>query len=271
MEALERIERSVRSGERNAILSRWDFGHEVLKARHGSKLPPGLVAQICTAVGISPSELSNRTRMAEHYTRDAFYRKLQNESPTWTALVQALPKGPSRKASPRPTTTFTTSSNPTTGPSKATMVKADRVAALIAEPEVAAELVSRDRTDAATRKAAALVERQARAEAKAEAERAREDEELQRVLRQRLVQGDTDWSEFTALLEVMADTVRRLVDMLDGLPVPDSLRTKVLDKQLSKLQGGLHQLRRRVIPEYVEPVADITSRTRNGVIDTSGH
>src|SRR5262245_61378107 len=85
MVALERIEKSIRSSDGEAIRARWEFGRLVLLQRQGKQLPKGLTAEICNAAGISQRELSRRTQVAEVY--DEAQLRHQCLSSDWTAIV----------------------------------------------------------------------------------------------------------------------------------------------------------------------------------------
>jgi hypothetical protein len=244
LKTLARIEKSVRASDGEAILARWDFGHAVLEQRQGKQLPKGLLAEICERTGLHHTEVSFRVRVAEHYERSQLETLVSSSSPTWTAIRDGLPKKrPTPKAQPKP-------EPPPAQRTKTTIAKADRVAALIVEPDVAAELSRRAADDEAARKAQKLAEKQQRQEAKAQKERDQETQQRQQVLRSRLVRGDADWQNLTEQMETMADTVTRLVALLDGLPIPDELHRKIFERHLSAAQQALYELRLRVTPQH---------------------
>lgn len=236
MESLARIEEGVRASDGEAILARWDFGQEVLRQRVGKQLPKGLLADICKRTGVGRQEVANRVRVAEHHDRVELSSELESSGTTWTALVKGLPKkGTTRKRR----------STPKTEPTKETIAEANLVEKLVAKPAVAAELARRDSANKATRKAQRLAER-------AQVEQDQEAQHQQQVLRLRLIKGDTDWESLTEQYETMTDTVRRMNELLDGLPLPEGLRLKRVDGQLGQLQQELFTLRRRITPDYQE-------------------
>jgi hypothetical protein len=240
--ALARIEESVRASDGEAILARWDFGREVLGQRVGKQLPKGLLGDICERTGLHHTEISFRVRVAEHYDRPQLETLVSTSQLTWTAVREGLPK--KRKPgvrSPKP---------PSLGPTAATFTEADRVQALIVKPDVAAEIARRAKTDAAAAKAQKLIEKRERDEAKAQKERDQEAEQRAQVLRARLVRGDADWQNLTEQMETTADTLRRLVDLLDGLPTPDDMHRKMFDRQLAVAQQALFELRQHLTPNY---------------------
>lgn len=252
MKTLARIEQSVRASDGEAILARWDFGRAVLEQRVGKQLPKGLRDAICECVKLGHQELTNRVRVAEHYDRQEVSRKLDTSPTTWTALVDGLPK--KKRATPlKPTQPPVSTPEPT----KAAIAKADRVEALIVEPDVATVLSRRAADDDAARKAQTLAERRQRAEAKAQKERDQKVQQRQQVLRLQLINGDTNWQNLTDQMETMADTVTRLVALLDGLPIPDPLHRKMFDRHLAAAQQALFDLRSRLSPDYEELAAEV--------------
>ena len=257
MSSLARIEQSVRASDGEAILARWDFGRKVLEQRVGKQLPSGMLVKILSAVGISQRELAYRTRVAEHWDREELSNLLLSSPMGWTALIADLPKKRQQGArSPKP---------PSLGPTAATLAEADRFEVLIAKPDVAAEIKRRAKTDAAARKAAAYIERQERAEAKVQKERDQETQQMQQVLRMRLVRGDADWVDLTELYETMTDTIKRHLKLVDGLPIPEGLQRKLLERQLHALQQALFELDGRLFPNnVVRPAGDVW---RTSVID----
>jgi hypothetical protein len=260
IKALARIEELVRASDGEAILARWDFGQAVLGQRQGKQLPKGLLEKIIKGVGISQRELSNRTSVAEHYDREKLSSQLLSSAVTWTALVNGLPKKratPKQPAKPAPTLR--------PEPTRATMTEADRVETLIVKPDVAAELARRAVDDEAARKAQALVERRERAEAKAQKERDQETAQRQQVLRARLIRGDSDWQNLTDQMETMADTVRRLIALLDGLPTPDDLHRKMFERHLAAAQQALFELRQHLTPDYHGERPAVPSRANSPI------
>lgn len=243
---LARIEESIRASEGETILARWDFGKAVLDQRVGLQLPNGLGVQICAAVGISERELLRRVRVAEHYDREELADEVRRFRRTWTAIVEAVPRRQRPPQAPRARRRAAV--DPDAPPSRATITAADRVVALIAQPEVAAELLARERRDNATHTAQVRVERAQRAEARAQRERDQETQHMQQVLRMRVVRGGADWQELTELFETMADTTRRILALVEGLPVPDELRLRLFDGQLSALQQALLEMREWLTP-----------------------
>jgi hypothetical protein len=244
MDALARIQEAIRASDGDAILARWEFGSEVIALREGKQLPRGVSAEICLRAGISNKELSNRTRVAETYDQAELRSQLRSSDLTWTDLVNGLPK--TRPAPKRPP-------KQRVEPTQATFKEADRVETLLARPDVAAELMSREATTKAAQKAQALAERKERETARQQKEHDQERQAVNHALRQRLVQGDKDWQNFGEQAEIFADTVQRYLQLFDGLTVPDELRLSVLDKRIGNLQQVLMELRGRLFPDHAKP------------------
>jgi hypothetical protein len=101
LEALARIEESIRASDTEAILARWEFGRQVLAQRVGKQLPPGLWEEICEHAKIGRQELSNRTRVADIYDKDELSSQLESSGANWTAIVAGLPK---KRSTPKPLT-----------------------------------------------------------------------------------------------------------------------------------------------------------------------
>jgi hypothetical protein len=242
---LERIEAAIRASDGSAMRARWEFGRQVIAQRdHNNFLPQGLRKEICRRAGISDGELSNRTRFAEAYNETEVLNILST-SATWTAVLKGLPKV--RKSStPRPP-------KPRATPTAATVKEADRVEQLIAKPDVAAELLSRDNDTKATRKAQAAAERRDRDQARQQKEEDQQRQAVQRALRHRIVEGDRDWQTLAEQLQICADSVKRYLQVWDGLVIPNDLRLRTVDNQLSRLQQSLHELRGRLWPDYRAP------------------
>jgi hypothetical protein len=121
---------------------------------------------------------------------------------------------------------------------------------LIVDPGVAAELRRQAAHDAAAARAEKLYEKRQRAEAKAQKERDQEAQQIQEVLRLQMIHGDTTWQNLTEQMETMADTVARLVALLDGLPIPDDLHRKMFGRHVAATQQALLELSQRLAPEH---------------------
>ena len=183
----------------------------------------------------------SRTRFAEAYDEPEVTNLLVRSGLTWLAILNGLPRarlgrGPSGRLASEPT--------------KATLADADRAEKLLARPEVAAELLARDKDNVGARQAQAAAERREREAARRQKEADQRNQEVERALRLRLVHGDKDWENLAEQLEIWGDTAERWVDSVDSLTVPDSLRLKVLERHLSKLQERLFRLRNRLFPVY---------------------
>lgn len=251
-----RIESSIRASDGDAILARWEFGRQVLAQRVGSQLPKGRANEIAHAAGISQTELRYRTLVADVYpSREEVVNALTTSGSSWRAILAGLPKRP--KATPKPPPLRLV-------PNAATIKEADRVVALMNKPDVAAEVLARDKADEKARKARSLAERQARAEAREQKERDQERLQIDQAMRQQLIKGDANWQNLTEQMEIWGDTVTRYLS--DGLVVPDPLRLSRLDTELAKLQQRLFELRCRLKPDYQDSKGGIGTRS---VIDVA--
>lgn len=262
LESLERIEAAIRASDGEAIRARWEFGRQVIAQREGKQLPRGLSPEICRRAGISAEELSRRTRIAEAYSQTELSHLCESPGVTWTAIVNGLPR--TKRASPKQP------AKPRATPTANTVKDADRLEELIARPDVAAELKARETTSRATQRAQVTIERREREEAKRQKEQDQLNLQTQQILRRRLIAGDKDWLNLSEQTETFTDTVKRYVQLLDGLVVPNALTLKVLERHVGELQQTLMELRGRLWPDYREPsgsiatVSVINARSRDG-------
>jgi hypothetical protein len=263
IERLTMLEETVRASDEEGILARWQFGRELLSLRHGSKLPAGLRGQICQKWNIGPRELNYRLSVAAAYPDEKLLRTAVRNNPTWTELRNNLPRLDSQKPS-KPRAPRKAPANPTATSFK----QADKVKELIARPDVAAVLAADRSTDKATRTARAAIERREREAAREQKQDDQLRRQTQQVLRQRLIKGDQEWLEIGEHLETMADSVRRYLDLMPGMVIPNNLTTKVLVGHIGQLQQHLLELRRHLKPDY-EQAAAALDQTTGSVITTS--
>lgn len=235
MASLARIEKSIRASDGEAIKARWEFGRLVLAQRQGKQLPKDLGKKICDAIGISQKEMSNRTRVAEHYPEVS--SELLSSGLTWTAIVNDLPKTrPTPKPPPKPRLAS----------SPATIKEAHRVADSLTKPEVQAELLAMDKSRKGADKAQKAAEKAQKDAERRQLEEDQEKQQMMRVARQRLVAGDHDWENLSELTEIYADTVKRYLELIDGLAIPEQLRLKRLEADIGQLQQALLDLSDRL-------------------------
>lgn len=90
IERLVRIDQRIDASESTALRDRWEFGHQMIAARIGSKLPPGYLTQLVERTGKSRRELAYRAQFAESYpTEDALCNALHNGA-SWFEITQSL-------------------------------------------------------------------------------------------------------------------------------------------------------------------------------------
>jgi hypothetical protein len=243
-------EEAIRLGEEQAIRARWETGREALALREGKQLPRGALAAIREQWNISQQELSNRIRFAEAYDESELTTRVVGSGLTWTEVRSSLP----RKRPP--TTRVPKEAAP---PTKATLKDAEKVVELFKKPDVVAEVKRRVEADEKARKAAVAVARYERNQAQRQKEEDQSREQVYRVLRERLLEGQTDWADLTEQMDIFSDSLNRYCELMDGLPFPDQFRQKRLDSEIGKLQQSVLRLKQRLSHETASPVADVDS------------
>lgn len=92
---LSKIERKITADEHGGVMDRWDYGHEVLKAKVGRKqLPDGMIADLVNAARqagktISEREIQYRVKLATVYATDQQVRKVIADLGSWTEIIRA--------------------------------------------------------------------------------------------------------------------------------------------------------------------------------------
>lgn len=91
--AVTQLEEKIAASEGQAIIARWEFGREMLKARQGKKkLPPGLLQVVMDRCRLGRSEIAARMQLAALFpTRQAIVRCI-GQWKSWFEIVHhALP------------------------------------------------------------------------------------------------------------------------------------------------------------------------------------
>ncbi len=92
---LSRLERKITADEFGAVMDRWGYGREVLKAKAGRKqLPDGMIADLIKAAErtgkkISEREIQYRVKLATIYATDQQVRKAIADLGSWTEIIRA--------------------------------------------------------------------------------------------------------------------------------------------------------------------------------------
>lgn len=88
------LERRIGAYETNGLRARWEFGHELLRARDGKgRLPNGYLAKVRETTGVSVTELTKRQQFAERFASEDELRNAVTKFGSWHAIVnEALAK-----------------------------------------------------------------------------------------------------------------------------------------------------------------------------------
>jgi N6-adenosine-specific RNA methylase IME4 len=90
-----RLEERIAGAEGEGLRARWEFGHELLRARDGKgRLPNGYLTKLCEQTGASRSELTFRSRFAEQFPTEAELSSALDSYGSWHRLIaDGLRKG----------------------------------------------------------------------------------------------------------------------------------------------------------------------------------
>lgn len=87
------LEQRIGGAESQGLRARWEFGHELLRARDGKgRLPNGYLTRVANETGASRSELKYRAQLATTYATEAELATAVASYRSWTDLREALAK-----------------------------------------------------------------------------------------------------------------------------------------------------------------------------------
>lgn len=85
---LVKLEERIGGAESEGLRARWEFGHELLRARDGKgRLPNGYLTQIVAETGTSRREIGYRMQFAERFPTETELRNALQSSPSWFSVV----------------------------------------------------------------------------------------------------------------------------------------------------------------------------------------
>jgi hypothetical protein len=258
---LKRLEARIKAHEDDAIQARWESGRELLALRHASKLPNGLKEEL----GIEDTESRRRMRFAELYPTEELFRRFRlNSPPGWYQIYKSFPPKNPKKAGSSKAGGSKSTKPKMKEPTKKDIADAQSVIKKLAQPGVRAVIKSAAADDALAHRAQVIVNRQEKEEDRRQKDEDKQRQEVWYALRRMLVEGDQSWENLTEQINISNDTVQRYLKFM--LPIPNSLRLKILVDRLGRLQQSLFDLRKMLAPDYQgEPTADI-SETTGGII-----
>lgn len=89
-----KLEQRITGAETDGLRARWEFGHELLRARDGKgRLPNGYLARLCGQTGASRSELKYRAQFAERFPTDDELATAVAIFGSWTEIRDKAIKG----------------------------------------------------------------------------------------------------------------------------------------------------------------------------------
>jgi N6-adenosine-specific RNA methylase IME4 len=93
---LVRLEQRIAGSDTDGLRARWEFGHELLRARDGKgRLPNGYLAQVIKETKTSRAELIYRSKFAAKFPSEAELINAVDQFRSWHAIVRdALPERP---------------------------------------------------------------------------------------------------------------------------------------------------------------------------------
>lgn len=89
---LANLEQRISGAEGDGLRARWEFGHELLVARVGKKLPPGYLTKVCDQTSVNRVEVKRRMQFAERFPDPEALAHAVSQWGSWHAIVhEALP------------------------------------------------------------------------------------------------------------------------------------------------------------------------------------